>query len=163
MYKITQHSGGSRISQTVGGGGSGDNPEFGMTIYYYCPHWSWGKVMILQVSVILLRGKVCSGGGCAPGGVLQGVPGPREFCLGGVPGPRGVPVPGGPGGDPPGRPLLRAVRILLECILVWQDFCWILHKNESNWTERGLHPYRPRLVPSMHTISRINNCNKSYI
>ena len=38
------------------------------------------------------------------------VPGP-----GGVPGPRGV-----PGGDhpPPGRLLLRAVRILLECILV---------------------------------------------
>ena len=31
----------------------------------------------------------------------------------------GVPAPGGvPGGDPPGRLLLRAVRILLEYILV---------------------------------------------
>ena len=42
----------------------------------------------------------------------------------GVPGPGGVCSRGGsamgrvPGGDPPGRPLLRAVRILLECILV---------------------------------------------
>ena len=41
-----------------------------------------------------------------------GVPGP------GVPDPRGVSGPGGAGGDPPGRPLLRVVRILLECILV---------------------------------------------
>ena len=49
-------------------------------------------------------------------------------CLstGGVPAPGVVPGPGGrgawsrgvPGGDPPGRLLLRAVRILLECILV---------------------------------------------
>ena len=37
-----------------------------------------------------------------PGGLVWGVPGP-----GGV-----------PGGDPPGWLLLRAVRILLECILV---------------------------------------------
>ena len=41
-----------------------------------------------------------------------------------VPGPGGGPAPGGvflqvvPGGDPLGRLLLRAVRILLECILV---------------------------------------------
>ena len=59
-----------------------------------------------------------------------GVPGPRVGCLVlGVPGPGGVPgggvwsqwVPGPrgvPGGDPPGQLLLRAVRILLECILV---------------------------------------------
>ena len=35
---------------------------------------------------------------------------------------RGGSAPGGswvPGGDPPGRLLLRAVRILLECILVF--------------------------------------------
>ena len=58
------------------------------------------------------------------GGLLRGVPG-----LGG----RGVSAPGGawsgrsapeglPGGDPPGRLLLRAVRILLECILSLQVF-----------------------------------------
>ena len=41
-----------------------------------------------------------------------------------MPGPGGVSAPGGacswgvPGGDPPGRLLLWAVRILLECILV---------------------------------------------
>ena len=60
---------------------------------------------------------------------MRGVPGP-----GGVPGPRGVPSPGGvwsqgclvlgdgvvPGGDPR-RLLLWAVRILLECILVYKD------------------------------------------
>ena len=56
-----------------------------------------------------------------------GVPGLRGVCSRGVPGPGGVPglgasAPGGGvlGGDhhPPGRLLLRAVRILLECILV---------------------------------------------
>ena len=44
------------------------------------------------------------------GNVFTGV---CDSVNGGVPGPGGV-----PGGDPPGRPLLRAVRILLECILV---------------------------------------------
>ena len=34
---------------------------------------------------------------------------------------------------PPRRPLQRTVRILLECILVWQDFCWKLQENERNW------------------------------
>ena len=49
-----------------------------------------------------------------PGGCLV----PR-----GLPGPTGVSGPGGPGVDPPGRPLLRAVRILLECILVNDKKC----------------------------------------
>ena len=35
-----------------------------------------------------------------------------------------------PGGDPPGRLLLRAVRILLECILVFQS----LHKDFNSPT-----------------------------
>ena len=65
-----------------------------------------------------------------PGGV--GVPGPRVGgpCSRGVPGPGGVPAPvGGPGRDPRlGRPPLRAVRILLECILVG---LWIF----SPWTD----------------------------
>ena len=77
--------------------------------------------MFLQASVILFTGGVAWS---------RGVPGPGGLLLGGVPGPqggsapRGVPGPGGAwggaGGDPPppGRPLLRAVRILLECILV---------------------------------------------
>ena len=48
-----------------------------------------------------------------------GVPGPGDACSQGGSGPEVVPAPGGvPGGDPPGRLLLRAVRILLECILV---------------------------------------------
>ena len=49
-----------------------------------------------------------------------------------------------PGQTPPGQPppnsrrlLLRTVRILLECILVWQDFCRKLPESERNWTERG--------------------------
>ena len=66
-------------------------------------------------------------GGClVPGGLLPGgVPGlgwsaPREACSGGclVLGGGGCLLQGVPGGDPPGRLLLRAVRILLECILV---------------------------------------------
>ena len=83
--------------------------------YYYRPQRSWGKVIFSQASVILL-----TGGGC----LLLGGSGPR-----GVPAARGVPALGGcllqggsglggPSGDPLGRPLLRAVRILLECILV---------------------------------------------
>ena len=59
---------------------------------------SWGKVIFLHLSVILFTG---------------GVPGRRGAWSGGVPGPGGV-----PGGDPPEWLLLRAVRILLECILV---------------------------------------------
>ena len=75
-----------------------------------------------------------TGGGCLVPG--EGVPGPRgdawsqgRGCL--VPGgvvPVGLVLVGGawsqgvPGGDPPGRLLLRAVRILLECILVQKIF-----------------------------------------
>ena len=61
------------------------------------------------------RGWVC----LLPGGLLLGVASSR-----GVPAPAGsapgvVPAPGGlPAEDPPGWLLLRAVRILLECILV---------------------------------------------
>ena len=47
----------------------------------------------------------------------RGVPGPGGHLVRGVPAPGGL-VPGVPGGDPPRWPLLRAVRILLECILV---------------------------------------------
>ena len=33
----------------------------------------------------------------------------------------------------------RAVRILLDCFLVWQLFCRRLHENERNWTEIRVH------------------------
>ena len=48
------------------------------------------------------------------------MPGPRGGLLGGgvVPVPGGPALGGVPGGDPLGRLLLRAVRNLLECILV---------------------------------------------
>ena len=68
-------------------------------------------------------GRVCSWGVSARGGVCsRGVSAPGEVCSwgvcswGGLLG--GLCSWGGAGGDPPGRPLLRAVRILLECILV---------------------------------------------
>ena len=51
----------------------------------------------------LVRENVCSRGGSGPGVYL---------LRGGV-----------PGGDPPGHLLLRAVRILLECILVVCSYC----------------------------------------
>ena len=57
------------------------------------------------------------GGVCSQGCLLLG----EGVCSRGVsaPGGGGCLLPGGvPGGDPLGRPLLRAVRILLECILV---------------------------------------------
>ena len=50
-------------------------------------------------------------GGAWLGGLLRGVPAPRGVCSG-----------GGAGGDPLGWLLLRAVCILLECILV--SFCF---------------------------------------
>ena len=67
-------------------------------------------------------GCLLPGGGSGPGGLLQG----RCLLLGGAWSggllPRGVPG----GYTPPGRLLLRAVRILLKCILVdWMSslFC----------------------------------------
>ena len=73
----------------------------------------WDKVICLHLSVILSTGGVPAPGGClVPAGCL--VPG-ECLVLG------GVCSQGVPGGDPiPRRLLLRAVRILLECILVSQ-------------------------------------------
>ena len=83
----------------------------------------WGKVIFLHLFVILFTGDVPGPGGClVPGGGAWsgGLMVPGGCLVLGVPGPGGCePAPGGvPGGDPPGRLLLRAVRILLECILV---------------------------------------------
>ena len=76
-------------------------------LYFYRPERSWGKVIFSQASVILStarRGEPGPGGGAWSWG--EGV------CSRGVV----------PGGDPLGRLLLRAVRILLECILVYCKF-----------------------------------------
>ena len=78
---------------------------------FYRPQTKFAKVMFLHVSVILSTGGW--GWGClVPGGCLvlggtwsRGLPAPRGACSGGVE-------------IPPWRLLLRAVRILLECILV---------------------------------------------
>ena len=114
---------------------------------YYRPQRSWGKVIFSQASVILSTGggiPAClAAGGCYPSmhcrwyssmpcsrGVLS-----QHALQQGKPAPRGVPglvgawsggvcyrrvcsKGGVPGGEPPKRPLLRAVCILLECILV---------------------------------------------
>ena len=76
----------------------------------------WGKVICLQVCV-------CPrGGGSGPGrvpGPGRGLGGAWSWgCL--VRGEGGLVWEGAvPGGNPPKRLLLRAVRILLECILVY--------------------------------------------
>ena len=67
----------------------------------------WGKVICLQACV-------CPQGGCLVGG---------GACSGGCAWSGGCLLPGGAWWrHPPGRPLLRAVRILPECILVSKCF-----------------------------------------
>ena len=88
-----------------------------LIINYYRPEQSCGKVMFLHLCVILFTGFV-EGGGFCPGGSLSG----RGSLSGGF-SVQGVSVQGGlcPGGSLSGRPPygnMRAVRILLECILV---------------------------------------------
>ena len=91
--------------------------------------------MFLHVSVILSTGGVPGPRGCL---VPGGVPGPKGGSgPGGVPGAGGCLAWGegrpGPGGclvetlsppPPSGWLLLRAVRILLECILVSESICF---------------------------------------
>ena len=79
-------------------------------IYNYRPQRSWGKVIFSQASVILLPPG--SGGGVLPPGVGSSSRG-GCFLLGG-------------GDTPLGLLLLRAVRILLECILVHLGFRTVL-------------------------------------
>ena len=102
----------------------------------------WGKVIFLHLFVILFMGGVLGPGGYLPwggacsggclflrGGCLVQRAGGGCACSLGVSGLGGIPAPGGgwvpaPGGGgclvetPPRRLLLRAVCILLECILV---------------------------------------------
>ena len=115
--------GGSWISQTGGEG---------VSVLLPPANEVWGKVICLQVCVCPLRGCLVPGG-C----LVQGVAGPGGWLV------RGclvwgvlVPSPGWvPGGDPPRQILLRAVHIILECILVLKNVCQKLHENKRNWTE----------------------------
>ena len=89
---------------------------------HYRSQRSWGKVMFLHVCVILFTVGV-GGGGAIPACIAGVIPtclaaGLQGGSAHGGSAPRGVCPQGVPGGDPPGRLLLRTVRILLECILV---------------------------------------------
>ena len=121
----------------------GVNPGRGALTYYLPPaNEVWGKVIFSQACVknSVHRGVPGPGGGLLPGwgSAPRGVAWSRRGCL----------FPGGAGWwrPPPGHLLLRAVHILLECILVWHNFCRKLHENEKNWNESGrayitpLHP-----------------------
>ena len=78
----------------------------------------WGKVIFLHLSVILFRGGYL--GGYTPPGQVHP--------------PGRYPRPPHPPPAPPPHPMVNtgAVRILLECILVWHNFCRTYMKMEEN-------------------------------
>ena len=75
-----------------------------------------------------------------PQGVLAGRNPPPPGRQANTPSPRVDTPSAEPSPLTQGRPLRRTVCILLECILVWQEFCQKLHDNERNWTTRGPRP-----------------------
>ena len=126
-------------------------------MFYYRPQRSWGKVIFWQASVILSTGGGVSapGGGCLlPGGLVWGQSGLGGVWSQGVSGwGGGVWSSGGvcsSGGawwrNPPGRLLLRAGRILLECILVKEKLTrkvtWYLLKLSFADIYSGQMPFR---------------------
>ena len=102
-----------------------------LNVLFYRPQRSWGKVMFLHVCVILF-----TGGWCYPSMHCRWYPSMpcsrspgRGACSWGGSAPKGGSAPGGsaPRGAwwrPPLGQLLRAVHILLECILVWTAEAW---------------------------------------
>ena len=132
------YSGGSRISQR---GRETPTPDFGVRTYYYRPQTKFAKVMFYTcLSATLFTGGYL--GRYTPWACTlpwadtppwAGTPPGRYTPRAGTPPPRQV--------HPPGRYTprqvqptqeqcmlgdtgnKRAVHILLECILVWQDFC----------------------------------------
>ena len=108
---------------------------------YNRPQRSWDKVIFSQACVILFTGGcMVPGEGCMVLGEWLGGAWSRAAwsrgCTGGALSgwgawSGGCMVPGGlvekPPADPPRRPLLRAVRILLECILVLNLICCMAH------------------------------------
>ena len=109
---------------------------------------------------LVLQGVHALGGGL----VLAGVPAPGRS------GPRGVPAPGGlvPGGvwswgdawwRPPGRLLLRAARILLECIFVPFFILSFLHSFFNSFI---LSIFLPLFyLPTHYSISRSSSLSLS--
>ena len=110
------------------GAGAAPTPEFGAKSIITTRKRNLGQGNIFApVCHSVHRGGVCSRGlsACSRGGcLLLGGAWSQGGCL--------VETP------LPGRLLLRVVRILLECILVWQDYCGKPHENERQWTERGV-------------------------
>ena len=86
------------------------------------PERKWRKVIF---SVILFTGGVSAAEGCLLGGLLPGAVCSGRYLLPGVSAPRGMGVCSGGGVEtspPPRWLLLRAVRIILECIFVYLKF-----------------------------------------
>ena len=128
MYHTVQW----RIQDSLGGGGC--QPQREALIYYYRPQRSWGKVIF---SVACVKNSVHT---------EEGVPGQVHPPPGQVPTWAHTPPPGMY--PPPPMVNERAVRILLECILIWHNFCRKLHENEKGDWEGGPRPLRP-LDPPM--------------
>ena len=102
-------------------GGLPDTPlwtEWQTRVYKY-KNEVWGKVICLQVCGCPQGGCLVRGSGAWSGGCLvwRGVPGPGGKGRGWW-----VPERGAWWRHPPGRLLLWAVRILVECILVFLSF-----------------------------------------
>ena len=111
----------------------------------YRPQHSCGKVMFLHVSVILFTGVCVCGRQIHPG--RQTPPWQVDTLVGRYPMGRHPPPP------PRGTTLLRAVRILLECILVFIDFYIIVipRCHGYSWC-RFCHGYCSLWFPWQHFV-----------
>ena len=109
----------------------------------------WGELIFFHLCVILFTGGICPTpplDADPPPGVGQtplyadSPPSPKVGQTPWMQTPRvGQTLP-----PPPDTVNKRAVRILLQCILVWHNFCRKLHENEKHWTQGGLHvPHAP--------------------
>ena len=90
------------------------------------------------------RGCLVWGGQLLRGCLVLGVPGLRGSAPGGGAWSWGVCSSGGlfcgvPGGDPPGRLLLPAIRILLECILVTVLLFYFLNSHKLNRHQKDVY------------------------
>ena len=103
-----------------GGGAGAPTPKLGVLTYYYRPHRSCGQGNIFTPvchSVHREGLPQCMLGYHPPG---VGTP-PQEQAP--------------PRADTPRHTVNeRPVRILLQCILILQYFCWKLHEDERIWT-----------------------------
>ena len=102
----------TRVCDSVNGGCVLSQHAWQVVFQHALQQVSEGGGLLLAGCLVLGWGAWPQGGGCSGGDLLRGVPGPG-VCSGG----RCLVE------TPLGQPLLRAVRILLECILV--SFCLI--------------------------------------